>query len=249
MGPVLRLWLAVLILLTLTLAVAGPFGLYGEIPFRVRLGYYAPLVGLAFVCVALIWGATERLLEGWENLSADAARGLLFTIFYVPILHVIHLVLRHWQPALPRSFTDTFGRVLLIVLAILSLKRLVEAYFRHPEADTATAEPMATGPRLLERLEGHEAGRVTRLSVNDHYVSVHLQCGAVVRLLMRFADAVTEMEGEPGLCTHRSHWVALGAIARVERRGGREVVILKDGAEVPVSRSYRPGLVDLGLIG
>jgi DNA-binding LytR/AlgR family response regulator len=61
-------------------------------------------------------------------------------------------------------------------------------------------------------------------------------------------DAIDEMEPVKGICTHRSHWVALGAIKRVEREGARLFVVLRNGDRVPVSRKYRPRLEQAGLI-
>ena len=42
-----------------------------------------------------------------------------------------------------------------------------------------------------------------------------------------------------GRQVHRSWWVAEGAIASVERNGGRPVLVLRNGLRVPVSKSFR----------
>jgi DNA-binding LytR/AlgR family response regulator len=55
---------------------------------------------------------------------------------------------------------------------------------------------------------------------------------------MRLSDAVAELDGIEGAQVHRSWWVARDAIADAKRGDGRATLTLKDGSEVPVSRTY-----------
>ena len=102
---------------------------------------------------------------------------------------------------------------------------------------TAAVSPGA-GPqaRFLERL-APEAGRdVIYLKVSGHYITVVTTAGSG-SLLMRFADAVAELEGA-GMQVHRSFWVAHRHVTAVEQREGRTVVCLTGGRMVPVSRTF-----------
>ena len=101
-------------------------------------------------------------------------------------------------------------------------------------------EPVAA-PRLLQRLDQGKRGAVQHLSVRDHYVVVHTDHGQST-LLMRFADALAELDGLDGMRVHRSHWVARGAVTGQERIAGKLHLRLSDGKLVPVSRSYRDAL-------
>lgn len=65
---------------------------------------------------------------------------------------------------------------------------------------------------------------------------------------MRLSDAVAELEGIEGAQVHRSWWVARGAIAEARRGDGRATLTLKDGSEVPVSRTYARRLREHGWI-
>ena len=47
---------------------------------------------------------------------------------------------------------------------------------------------------------------------------------------------------------HRSWWVARGAIEDARRGDGRATLTLKDGSEVPVSRTYAKALREKGWI-
>jgi DNA-binding LytR/AlgR family response regulator len=64
---------------------------------------------------------------------------------------------------------------------------------------------------------------------------------------MRLGDAMQELAGQ-GLQVHRSHWVAPEAVRRHRRDKGRDLLVMTDGAEVPVSRSFRAAAQDAGLI-
>ena len=74
------------------------------------------------------------------------------------------------------------------------------------------------------------------LKVSGHYITVVTTAGAGI-LLMRFADAVAELEGA-GMQVHRSFWVAFRHVTAVEQREGRTVVCLTGGEVVPVSRTF-----------
>lgn len=101
-------------------------------------------------------------------------------------------------------------------------------------------------PRLYLRLPDTADARIHHITVSDHYVVVFLNDGTSHRLLMRFADAVTEMDDTPGFSTHRSHWVAASCIDRGVRVGTKDMLRLTCGREVPVSKTYRAHLLDAG---
>ena len=81
----------------------------------------------------------------------------------------------------------------------------------------------------------------------DHYLRLHTSQGQDL-ILMRLADAVAELEGIEGAQVHRSWWVAREAIAESRRGDGRATLTLKDGSEVPVSRTYAKLLRERGWI-
>jgi hypothetical protein len=93
-------------------------------------------------------------------------------------------------------------------------------------------------PKFLERLPLKLRGaEVWAVEAEDHYLRLHTSKGQDL-ILMRLADAVDELEGIEGVQVHRSWWVARDAIADARRGDGRATLTLKDGCEVPVSRTY-----------
>ncbi|MGD9866167.1 MAG: LytTR family DNA-binding domain-containing protein [Pseudodonghicola sp.] len=116
-----------------------------------------------------------------------------------------------------------------------------------PAAEPTSEPEPDLPPRLARRLPEDFQGPILRLSSEDHFVDV-ITAAAVHRLRMRFADAIDEMDTVEGDLTHRSHWVARAAIDGVEREGGRIFIRLVNGDRVPVSRTYRPGLEQAGIL-
>ena len=92
------------------------------------------------------------------------------------------------------------------------------------------------GAGFFRRLPGGLGRDLVYLKMSDHYVEVFTTAGHTV-LLMRFGDAVAELEGL-GMQVHRSYWVGHGHAERLLRRGRRRLLRLTDGPDVPVSRTY-----------
>jgi hypothetical protein len=99
-------------------------------------------------------------------------------------------------------------------------------------------------PKFLERLPLKLRGAdLWAVEAEDHYLRLHTSKGQDL-ILMRLADAVAELDGLEGAQVHRSWWVARDAIAEAERGDGRATLTLKDGSQVPVSRTYAKMLRD-----
>ncbi|MEE9428716.1 MAG: LytTR family transcriptional regulator DNA-binding domain-containing protein [Paracoccaceae bacterium] len=95
-------------------------------------------------------------------------------------------------------------------------------------------------PLLYKRLKNPETKDIYRLTVRDHYVDVYSDKGKET-LLMRFADALAELEGQNGRQVHRSHWVSCDAVDNIRKENGRMYLAMVDGSKVPVSRTNETG--------
>jgi len=135
-----------------------------------------------------------------------------------------------------------FGSVWVVSLAITALNILIET--RRP----AETHGGSTPPKFLERLPLKLRGaEVWAVEAEDHYLRLHTSKGQDL-ILMRLADAVSELEGIEGAQVHRSWWVARDAIVDAKRGDGRATLTLKDDSEVPVSRTYAGLLRERGWI-
>lgn len=102
-------------------------------------------------------------------------------------------------------------------------------------------------PAILERLPLPQRGRLLHIAVSDHYVDVTTDKGTTL-VLMRLSDAIRETAPIKGLQVHRSHWVALDAVRRSLRQGGKPMLELENGTLVPVSRTYLADARAAGLL-
>ena len=73
--------------------------------------------------------------------------------------------------------------------------------------------------------------------MQDHYVEVVTSKGSAL-ILLRFQEAMDELEGYGGLQVHRSHWAAFDGIEEMQRKSGKLLLKMRDGATLPVSRSF-----------
>lgn len=78
--------------------------------------------------------------------------------------------------------------------------------------------------------------RLLAVHAEGHYIRVRTTSGSPL-LLFRLKDAMHELRRADGAQTHRSWWVARRAVRAVERRDGKMVLHLEDGAMAPVSRA------------
>lgn len=126
------------------------------------------------------------------------------------------------------------GPVLLVSAAMTALNFLADRTPPETHARAENAAPAVFLERLPVRLRGSELYAV---EAQDHYLRLHTSKGADL-ILMRLSDAIDELEGIEGAQTHRSWWVARDGVDEARRADGRATIRLKDGAEVPVSRTY-----------
>ena len=102
--------------------------------------------------------------------------------------------------------------------------------------------------RFLDRLPPRLRGaQLIAVQSEDHYLRLHTDRGSDL-ILMRLADALSELEGLEGAQTHRSWWVAQSAIAGSEKSGRDTKIVLATGLRVPVARGRAAQLKDAGLI-
>jgi hypothetical protein len=120
--------------------------------------------------------------------------------------------------------------------------RNVAAPVAVPTADAASGTESATasiGARparlaLLERVRPERRGALLAIKAEGHYLQVYTDAGSDL-ILYRLSDALLELGAEDGAQVHRSWWVASRALAPQRYR---DKLVLTNGVDVPVSRSF-----------
>ena len=138
---------------------------------------------------------------------------------------------------------------LTVSVICVAMTFLAVAFNRSVELMTMTSANAGGAPaKFLDRLPPKLRGaELYAVEAEDHYLRLHTSKGQDL-ILMRLADAIGELDGIEGAQAHRSWWVARAAIAEAKRGDGRATLTLKDGCEVPVSRTYARQLREAGWI-
>ncbi|MDA4845220.1 LytTR family DNA-binding domain-containing protein [Hoeflea poritis] len=229
----------------LVLGLSGPFGTYEVMHPLARLVYWELT---AFLTFGVGWLNARLIAEHTPArklgvLPAYAVAGLIGGI---PIYAVVELINLAGNIGAPQ---DLQSRAILFVYctAFNFCMCMLVAWLYSSAVKALPQETENAAPRLLRRLPIGLRGPLSHLSMQDHYVEVVTDRGSQL-VLMRLADAISETRPVPGLQVHRSHWVALEAVARTRREKERYVVEMKGGAVLPISRSHVQAARAAGLL-
>ena len=248
-------------LVTVVLLVyLGPFGTWAFLPVSERVPFWMTAVGANWIAGHIVFGVTSRKFRarGWPEWVGFVLAALAAALPGTGTVWLAMTLYLDYRPASVSDVIHLYAQVAVLQLIIGSLVlRFIEARLRRrgametvppPDASTETASGPAPEAALLARLPARSRAELLHLRMQDHYVEVHTEAGSEL-LLLRFRDALREVEGVNGLQVHRSHWVAREAVAGIERRGGGRVSLrLVNGSRVPVSRSFVPLLRSQGWI-
>jgi hypothetical protein len=221
------------------LAFGGAFG-SADASLPVRLAYW-----LGLMIAGWLWGGFvsraffRRVGETYSLWVRIAASSLALSIPFSIVVGLVGVYAMggHYD------LIDIPGLV-LTVTAISAVMITINVLAERQGVTSAGPRPAKFLERLPLKLRG---GEVWAVEAEDHYLRLHTSKGQDL-VLMRLSDAVAELDGIEGAQVHRSWWVAREAITEAVRGDGRATLTLKDGAEVPVSRTYARLLRERGWI-
>lgn len=260
-----RFW-GVILVVSLVLGITGPFGTYEQLDLMPRLGYWLALALATFAVGYLSIKLTLGALLGTKGTRPlrSAIAGIAAGIPVALVVLAFNLALFGGPVPPAADIAKLFINCSLIAAAISFLTTLAGS---SPPREAATgASPLAAQeeqatadqrvapaptqpmrPPLIDRLPHAARGKLSYISMQDHYVEVHTDKGTTL-VLMRLADAIREAGDIAGLQIHRSHWVALDAVTGSRRKDGKLFLKLADDALLPVSRSYADAVRKAGLV-
>ncbi|MBM56414.1 MAG: hypothetical protein CMF02_00135 [Hyphomonas sp.] len=171
---------------------------------------------------------------------------VMAALISVPVLASLYLYMGAfgiWMPVhlLPMQYLYVFA-----MSVVLTVAGYLVAKARTPAA-AGQPDPVDARQRFLDRLPvKFRRAELWAVSSEDHYLRVYTNLGEEL-ILMRLADAVRELDGAAGVQVHRSWWVAKDGVRETRRDNGKLVLVLKNGTDVPVSRTYQAAAKDAGL--
>jgi DNA-binding LytR/AlgR family response regulator len=247
--------------LAVVLGVTGPFGTYEHLDLGRRMAYFGIIGGLSWLQIVTLaaWFGRIEPIDRWPVAGRMALVGVLAAI---PSTFEV-IIVQSWlgRPIQLRAAPYIFPENALLTAAIAVVFGLfVEQRLRAaadaerarvaalpqpppsiPEADSTTT----AAPDFLRRVPLALGRDLIALEMEDHYLRIHTALGSDL-VLMRLRDALAELGHDRGRQVHRSWWVAEGAVASVDRTDGRLVLILRNGLQVPVSKTYRDSVRQAG---
>ena len=246
--------------LAVVLGVTGPFGTYEHLELGRRIAYFGIIGGgswLQIVTLAAWFGRIEPI-DRWPVAGRMALVGVLAAIPSTFEVIVVQTWLGRPIPlrAAPYIFPENalLTAAIAVVFGLFVEQRLraaadaerarVAALPQPPSIPEADSAPSAA-PDFLRRVPPALGRDLIALEMEDHYLRIHTALGSDL-VLMRLRDALAELGPDRGRQVHRSWWVAEGAVASVDRSAGRLVLILRNGLQVPVSKTYRDRVKDAG---
>jgi len=221
--------------------VTGPYGTAERLAAVPRLGFWFVLHAVAWsIAVITIVLVDTALRPRMPSLLGRMAAGTVVAGIPVGLAtEAISLFTFGGAPTLSTLAGGIASGLLLSALfcglTFLTMSSRQAAALAAVPAPPPSAEAPSDVP-LLRRLRPENRGPILHMTVADHYTEVTTSRGREL-ILLRFSDALEEIGDTPGLQVHRSHFVADAHVARLVRADGRLTVVLKDGAEIPVSRS------------
>ncbi len=237
-----------LIAVVLSIAVfswLGPFGTATRLEPELLVAYWAAAIaGNWLIAMTMVPFAIRLFLRADRPALAGIAAGSV--IAALPGTGLVWIL--EWGLA----GAATSATMLTWFYACVVMTHLVLAYLAwhlvelplQADSESAPPPPPARSP-FLSRLPARLGEDLLHLHMQDHYVEAATTKGREL-VLLRFRDALREVEGLDGMQVHRSHWVARDAVSRVVRRDGRIFLELGNGSRVPVSRSFQPVLRQSG---
>lgn len=233
-------------LLTVILVVTGPFETHLSLgPMSLPIYWAVMVFGGKFVAVAIGLWIRQADVELSPLREIFLSAGAMVLI-YAPPAYVWTWALVEPADGSLMAFHWFAVNVFIITVFVFAAREIILHHMLVERFAMAESGALHTGPmtgvqqvRLMARIAADDPGPIRRIEALDHFVSVVTE-QATYNLRMRFCDAVAEMDGAPGVVTHRSHWVRRDQIRGTHKEGGRLFLLLACGGQIPVSRKYRP---------
>lgn len=234
------------VMTSLIVGISGPFDSFATVEFPTRLWGWALLIGLGLLGGVVLRTFVRTALEITDFLRCSFMTATMVSaLLSAPLLELAKYLFSEYIKQSP-SILQVMVFAFVISFMVASLRHSIHIGVATLRPEGEPDAPQPEFPRIVQRLEPRLQGRLIAMTVRNHYVDVYTSAGRGA-VLMRFADAILEAEGEAGAQIHRSHWVAWWAVKAVERDGGRLFLRMCPELRLPVSKTHVGKLEEGGL--
>ena len=212
------------------------------------------------LCLILLSHATLCRVKHFDDLNPFVKltiSGVLGAILFSPLAVMLdHYFLPNsaanslTQPALLEELIAVIPPILIFWLAINLPFQLGWALTKTPtqvapsEKEFATSDSKTTIIGFKQLLPEHLGHNIVYLKSELHYLHVQTTKGHTL-ILYSLKNAVIELANEQGFQPHRSFWINLNHLERVDKKGREGIAIMSDQKKIPVSRTKLPTLLSM----
>ena len=244
-----RFWAGLLCVVCI-LTVSAPFSSAERFNGIQRFFYWGGIAISTYFCATFILFLVVSKLkrqgksEIFSRVFASIAAGISVAalVFFIDTV-VIGFDYFHWK-----AFVLLSINCILITLAISTMFFIVNDALAKVDAPSTSASEAIPSPEVTvnsspfyQRLSKSLGTDVISLQAQDHYVDVRTTLGNEL-ILIRLSDAIKELGEDAGLQVHRSWWVTTKHMVEQKRIDNKQYLVLSNGSEVPVSRTYSAGV-------
>ena len=242
--------LSISVVMGLFIGYLAPFGM-GELPLWMSVSYwvFTCIIGYFIYTPFIHFGnaiLARKLSVHWHRVAISTLLASAVMSFTVPIITwlffnmTIEFDKQFWQ-VFPKAVV--IGGVITIVSLMRDRMKLQQVQLTEKQALVESHEHQVEQvvneklEQFIAQLPLEKRGDLLCLEMSDHYLKVYTDKGHHL-VLMRFKDALIQLEDVEGMQTHRSWWVALSAIESMKKENRKMVLVLSNGVEVAVSRTF-----------
>ena len=215
------------------MVIVGAFGT-GQMPPPMRIGFWGVLLGWNVMKWQLWFALLVRRPGDWPRAATIGA-----VLLNLPLPLEIEVSLSLFGVSYQPTPAKTWAEALAISVAVFLVLIIAGVRRRSAQANVPMTIPTAVAPDgLLDRAGLTDPTTLQAIEAEDHYCRLHLAGGRSVLVLHRFGDALAEVAGFDGAQVHRGAWVSANGVVAAKRDGRRWLLLLTDGAEIPVSARF-----------
>lgn len=243
------LTVAFIAILGLVIGYLGPFGSFA-LPLVTRIVYWMVSLFIGYFIYYHAFKFTEWFFAEKQvhKIIKFIIPSLVAALLLTFCLQIITSLFFHLSVNSVNQFISFFPQVFLVGLIVTYISsQFHKTIETENKQDTNSTPKTKTGKTFLDRLPHQLGDELLCFVMEDHYLNVTTKKGEHM-LLMRMKDALVELSDYDGLQVHRSWWVARDAVERVKKNGRNVILVLENGKEVPVSRTYVGKVKEVGLL-
>ncbi len=207
-------------------------------PLVLRLLYFNCLMLVSAVVAAMIASIAAVLVGQSVNLRIDLGAVVAFIL-------IVIMIIPHRTAFAYLSGTELTFSVLaksFVQATLFGFGGLAICYALKYVGDLLEGRKRANKFAPVRPTPAKDANMPIYSQSEGHYLKIVRESG--VDVIRARLSEIEDRYGVHGLRCHKSYWVSRSAIDKRRREGRQMILVLKDGTDIPVGRSYEKRVIE-----